>query len=226
MKFWPIIILVCLSCTISTVSYAWSQQQKRVYYAQYSKKCLAGDFKRAGLVYPSKHLALLVFKQSKRMQLYASNDDTWHFIKTFPIKAASGGPGPKLHSGDRQVPEGMYRIVALNPHSHFLLSMELNYPNAFDQKEARIYHHHHLGNDIFIHGKASSIGCIAIGDRGIEQLYPLVAAVGIHHVQVIIAPDDLRYKKPMYGKVHPHWLPTLYHRIRLALSHFPLQNRV
>lgn len=198
--------------------------EKLAQYSQYSERHLISDFQQAGVAYPPKNLALLVFKQSKRMQLYASNHESWHFIKTFSIKAASGGPGPKLHQGDHQVPEGVYRITMLNPQSHYLLSMKLNYPNAFDREKAKIKHRDNLGGDIFIHGKAKSVGCIAIGDQGIEQLFPLVAMVGAHHVRVIIAPADLRYKAPVYGKVHPRWLPMLYHKIRLALLDFPLHS--
>ncbi len=197
----PLILFVCTGCT---------NQQR-----------LASDFKQTNVVYPPKHLALLVFKKSKKMELYARNDHSWHFIKTYSILAASGGPGPKLHEGDRQVPDGIYHIVGLNPKSHFDLSMHLNYPNAFDRSEARHDHRHNLGGDIFIHGKNRSIGCVAIGDSGIEQLFPLVAAVGVSHVQVIIAPDDLRQKAAIYGREHPSWLPGLYHRITLALASFP-----
>ena len=224
MKSVLVVILAFLTCTGCAKTDSIKQQQRLAYYSFYSHSHLVDDFKRAGVSYPPKHLALLVFKQTKRMQMYANEQGRWRFIKTFSIKAASGDFGPKLYEGDHQVPEGIYRITALNPNSHFLLSMKLNYPNAFDRKQAQFANHHDLGSNIFIHGKARSIGCIAIGDRGIEQLFPLVSQVGMDHVQVIIAPDDLRYKKPAYGRVHPHWLPTLYHKIRLALSNFPLHS--
>ncbi len=192
----------------------------------YSKQHLVADFKRAGVAYPPKQLALLIFKQSKQLELYAENQGSWHFIKSFIVKAASGELGPKLHQGDYQVPEGIYRITVLNPHSHFLLSMKLNYPNAFDRYIAKLTHRHHLGNNIFIHGSAKSSGCIAIGDAGIRQLFPLVARVGIHHIQVIIAPKDLRYQKLVYSRVHPQWLPILYRRIRSVLVNFPLHEKL
>lgn len=225
MRIILIIISVCVVCTgCASKPSVGNQQQRLAYYSHYSENHLMSDFQRAGVAYPPKHLALLVFKQSKRLQMYASDQGQWRFIKTFAVKAASGGPGPKLHEGDHQVPEGVYQIAELNPHSHFTLSMKLNYPSAFDRAIAMMMHRHHLGNNIFIHGKAKSIGCIAIGDKGIAQLFPLVAAVGFHNVEVIIAPDDLRYKKPVYGKVHPEWLPTLYHKIRLALANFPLHS--
>ncbi|WP_235378866.1 hypothetical protein [Candidatus Coxiella mudrowiae] len=63
----------------------------------------------------------------------------WHYIRSFSILAfSSGGPGPKLHDRDHQVPEGIYNIVGYNPDSRFDLSLMLNYPNAFDQYHAEL----------------------------------------------------------------------------------------
>ncbi|MCB1827417.1 MAG: L,D-transpeptidase family protein [Coxiellaceae bacterium] len=221
-----LIITTLLSLLIAKSAFALEHvtQEQLALFSQYARQHLVAAFRHAGVAYPPKHLALLIFKQSRRMQMYARDDDHWHFVKTFQIKAASGGPGPKLQEGDYQVPEGIYRVTGLNPYSRFTLSMKLNYPNRFDRQEAQLTHRSHLGNNIFIHGKAQSVGCIAIGDAAIEQLYPLVAATGRGNVRVIIAPDDLRYRQPIYGRVRPRWLPELYRRIRLALSDFPLQS--
>ncbi len=227
--FWmpPLLFLICAGCTSQKLL---TQQQamhaKMSRYAPSANRYFTVEFHRAGVTYPPKQLALLIFKKSRRLQLYARNQGSWHFIKTYPILAASGGPGPKLRAGDHQVPDGIYQIIGLNPSSHFDLSMHLDYPNAFDRHEAKLGHRQHLGGDIFIHGKDRSVGCVAIGDAGIQQLFPLVAEVGVSHVRVIIAPDDLRRRPPIYGREHPTWLPSLYHRISMALRFFPEPNRV
>lgn len=52
--------------------------------------------------------------------------------------------------------------------------MRVNYPNASDRLLADA---EKPGNDIFIHGKAVSIGCVAIGHRGIEGVCALVEDV-------------------------------------------------
>ena len=70
--------------------------------------------------------------------------------------------------------------------------MKINYPNRFDKAMARNDGRYRLGGDIFIHGKAETIGCIPIGDEAIEQLYSLATAVGAARTKVIIAPFDLR----------------------------------
>jgi murein L,D-transpeptidase YafK len=91
-------------------------------------------------------------------------------LKTFPILAQSGNPGPKHQEGDLQVPEGVYRIAVFNPESRFHLSLGLNYPNEADR--ARV-DSRKPGGDIYIHGSAVSIGCLAMGDEAIEQIFLL-----------------------------------------------------
>jgi len=56
-------------------------------------------------------------------------------LKTYPMCRWSGQLGPKKHQGDRQVPEGFYAITPgqLNPNSHYYLSMNVGYPNAYDR---------------------------------------------------------------------------------------------
>ena len=189
-------------------------------YDNYAQDRLAPYFKKAHVAYPPKKMALLGFKNTRQLQLWAKDSGPWRYIKTFPMLAASGGPGPKLLTGDHQVPEGVYRFVEFNPNSHFDLSLELSYPNAFDRYHAALDGRHHLGGDIFIHGHHASIGCIAIGNNAIQQLFVLAYKVGLGNIKVIIAPDDLRYHRAIYGSVHPRWLPQLYAQIKDALRPF------
>lgn len=207
-----------------TYSMNWRQAMRYAMqqYRPEAQKMWQPYFARARIPFPPKALTFLIFKESKQFQVYAKNQGVWHYIRTFPVLAASGGPGPKLHVGDHQVPEGEYRIIGMNPKSRFDLSMHLNYPNVFDRQQASLAHRIHLGGNIYIHGRNRSIGCIAIGDAAIQQIFPLVAQIGMHHVNVIIAPDDLRYKPPIYGYHHPKWLKGLYHRIKQALASYPM----
>lgn len=185
---------------------------------------LSGAFQRAGLSYPPAALALLAFKQEKRLEVWGKGDNGWVLVNAYPVLAASGSAGPKLKEGDRQVPEGVYRIEGLNPNSRFHLSMKVNYPNAFDRARAREDGRSNLGGDIFIHGRAVSIGCLAIGDAAIEELFVLVGRTGARNVQVIIAPHDMRRQAaPVLPK--PVWLPTLYADIAAALSAFPTNGQ-
>ena len=109
-------------------------------------------------------------------------------IKSYPFTGFSGGLGPKLREGDGQIPEGVYAIEYLNPNSQFHLSVKLDYPNVFDKADGR----DRLGFDIFIHGGSATIGCIPIGDAGIEEVFLMVSEVGINNVTAIVSPYDMR----------------------------------
>jgi murein L,D-transpeptidase YafK len=190
-------------------------------YTPVTKHELFPLLQKAGLQFPPKEITLIALKEESRLELWARDNHVWHHIKNYPIKAKSGVPGPKLREHDAQIPEGVYRIVMLNPFSALHLSMKLDYPNAFDRYHAMLDHRNHLGGDIFIHGKTLSVGCIAIGDAAIEELFVLVADTGISHVKVIIAPNDLRVKPALaVKKPEIPWVSALDTELSVALQPF------
>ena len=129
-------------------------------------------FQAAQVSYPPKVLVLVGLKQERRLEVYAGDDDdALRFIRSYPVLAASGVLGPKLREGDHQVPEGLYRIDGLNPNSRFHLSLKVSYPNEFDRRIAADEGRSDLGGDIFIHGQAVSVGCLAMGDTVAEELF-------------------------------------------------------
>lgn len=185
---------------------------------------LAPLFARAGVVYPPGAVTLVVLKDERRLELYAgATTSSLRFVQYYPILAASGGPGPKLREGDRQVPEGLYGIESLNPNSRYRVSLRVNYPNAFDRRQATIDGRTNLGGDIMIHGGAASIGCVAIGDPGAEEMFVLAADVGTRTFRVISAPVDFRVReRSLESQAAPlRWLPALYAEIRAALAQLP-----
>lgn len=168
-------------------------------------------FTKAKVSYPPREVTLIAYKQEKKLELWARDSGEFRFIRDYFIMAASGEAGPKLRQGDRQVPEGIYRITDLNPNSHYHLSMKLNYPNEFDLIHAELDRRSDLGSDIFIHGKDASIGCLAIGDAAIRELFVLTAQVGVANVKVVIAPHDPRaYPLVANSEVLPEWTSELY----------------
>jgi murein L,D-transpeptidase YafK len=114
------------------------------------------------------------FKEERELELFIENKATGKFelFRTYPIAAASGQLGPKLAEGDRQVPEGFYFSGAgdMNPNSSFHLSFNINYPNAYDRA------HDRTGTYIMVHGSNISIGCLAMTDEKIEEIYGLCQA--------------------------------------------------
>ena len=174
-------------------------------------------------MYPPDKLILLGLKKEKQLEVWAEVAGQAVFIHSYPVLAASGKGGPKLREGDRQVPEGFYRIISLNPNSSYHLSMKLNYPNAFDQQHADEEERDFLGGDIFIHGKTASIGCLAMGDRTIEELFVMVEKVGRPNISVIIAPHDPRRMPLQTNSALPAWTVDLYQKITAAFNTYTRQ---
>lgn len=110
---------------------------------------------------------LRAFKEEKLLEIWKWNGTQYVLYDTFPVCGASGNLGPKNKQGDKQVPEGFYEINVFNPASNFLLSLGLNYPNLRDE----IVNKPPRGGDIYIHGKCMSIGCLAMEDLPIEEIY-------------------------------------------------------
>ncbi len=195
-------------------------------YGVPSEPTISSYFKKARLAYPPKKIALLAFKKERQLQLWAKDEiQSWHYVHTYTLTATSGRLGPKLKEHDRQIPEGVYRLTSLNPYSMWHLSMMINYPNDFDRQQASKEGRNKLGGNIFIHGKSSSMGCLAIGDDAINQLFLLAHRVGLGNIQLIIAPNDLRKEKPATNTfAQPRWLPELYQNIQQALKPFSVSR--
>ncbi|RYD76792.1 MAG: hypothetical protein EOP84_16425 [Verrucomicrobiaceae bacterium] len=128
------------------------------------------------LSYPPRRLFLRAMKWEQILEVWAGDDENkpLQLLVTYPLTAFSGKLGPKRREGDYQIPEGVYRIDRFNPRSSFHLSLGLNYPNESDRQ---LSDPKKPGSDIFIHGRAASVGCLAIGDEAIEELYVLARDV-------------------------------------------------
>ncbi len=117
---------------------------------------------------------LRAVKEEDLLELWVKPDNNERYIlaKRYPIAAWSGDLGPKMKEGDGQTPEGFYevKVGALNPRSNYHLSFNIGYPNAYDRAQGR------TGSFIMIHGRDVSIGCLAMTDPGIEEIYTMVAA--------------------------------------------------
>lgn len=194
-------------------------------YGAAARARLAPHFAAAGVPYPPAHFLLLGLKQERVLELYAAGPGApLTFIRAYPILGASGGPGPKLREGDRQVPEGVYRIVYLNPNSISHLSLALSYPNAFDRVhgESDGRPRATLGGDIMIHGGSGSIGCLAVGDEAAEDLFILAADSDWERAVVVVVPTDFRRSAPPpIPPDAPDWLPRLYAWLRTELEQLP-----
>jgi len=180
-------------------------------------------FDKAVVSYPPQRVILLALKSERVLLIYATDPKgSYHFIRSYPILAASGDLGPKLRDGDNQVPEGIYPIEYLNPNSAYHLSLRVGYPNDFDREQAKKEGRSKLGGDIMVHGDAVSIGCLAMGDTAAEDLFVLAADTGLSNLTVVISPVDFRKGKtvPNQAKL-PEWSALLYSQIKAQLATLP-----
>lgn len=198
-------------------------EQRLAQYGPAARERLRPHFERAGVAYPPARVVLLGIKSEKTLHIFAAPAaGGLRHITSYPILAASGGPGPKLRRGDRQVPEGVYRVESLNPNSLYHLSLRLNYPNEFDRAMAAADGRTDLGGDIMIHGSTGSVGCLAMGDPASEDLFTLAAETGLSNVTVILAPSDPRAgRMPAVPDTSPTWLAQLHEMIAGAAADLP-----
>jgi murein L,D-transpeptidase YafK len=130
---------------------------------------------------------ICAFKEERKLELWLKTGEDWTLFRTYPIAALSGNLGPKLAEGDWQTPEGFYGVNAraLNPASSFHLSFNIGYPNEYDLQ------HQRTGTLIMVHGSDVSVGCLAMTDPAIEEIYWVVSAAieaGQQEVPVHIFP--------------------------------------
>ena len=132
---------------------------------------LAKEFSEKGLKLGSP-VFLRVYKQTSEMELWVQQGPRYELFKIYKICRWSGGLGPKFYEGDRQSPEGLYRITTsdLIVNQRWDRAMNINYPNNFDQVNGR------GGSSILIHGGCGSIGCFAIQNQNVEEVYGAVRA--------------------------------------------------
>jgi murein L,D-transpeptidase YafK len=114
-----------------------------------------------------------IFKESREFELWIKGaDNQWKLFRNYPIAIFSGSLGPKTREGDMQAPEGFYTVTQkqLHPASSYHLSFNIGYPNAYDLA------HQRTGSLIMVHGRMVSIGCFAMTDPLIEEIYLFVEA--------------------------------------------------
>jgi murein L,D-transpeptidase YafK len=109
------------------------------------------------------------YKKESEIEVWKKGPSGYVFIKTFPICRWSGQLGPKRRSGDRQTPEGFYTVPRrqMNPNSHYYLSFDVGYPNAYDRA------HGGTGSAVMVHGICSSMGCFAMTNGTVGEIYAI-----------------------------------------------------
>lgn len=161
-------LLFCLTITIYSQELPSSARSKKAIAANTIALQQALTAKGMQLGDP---IFIRIFKQTNELELWVKPSDSNEFklFKTYEICYYSGELGPKTKQGDGQSPEGFYFVNAgrFNPWSSFHLSLNMGYPNAYDRAKG------YSGDYLMIHGNCVSIGCYAMTDSGIEEIYTL-----------------------------------------------------
>ncbi|MBW2736153.1 MAG: L,D-transpeptidase family protein [Deltaproteobacteria bacterium] len=139
-------------------------------------------FSRASVTFPPARLLLRVYKKDQQLEVWAnsSRHKPMKKVATYEICSQGYGLGPKTQQGDGKTPEGFYHLDFYNRRSSYHLSMRVNYPNRLDRQLKR------TGSAIMIHGACASIGCLAMTDERIEELWVITrqaarrAPVAVH----------------------------------------------
>ncbi|GAB5389517.1 MAG: hypothetical protein Alpg2KO_24850 [Alphaproteobacteria bacterium] len=165
---------------------------------------LKHDLGAAGLTFGAP-VFIRIFKESRELELWVRDGAEFRLFRSYDICAYSGDLGPKLREGDRQSPEGFYRVSrsALNPNSSYHLSFNLGFPNRYDRSRGR------TGSYLMVHGDCLSIGCYAMTDKGIEEIYLLVEGAlnnGQDYIPVHSFPFRMTDQRMQQATGH-EWLP-------------------
>ncbi|HGE8327034.1 TPA: peptidoglycan meso-diaminopimelic acid protein amidase [Serratia marcescens] len=128
-----------------------------------------------------------IFKEERKLELYAKMGNEFRLVNTFPICNFSGGLGPKRREGDFKSPEGFYSVDArhLKPDSKYYRAINIGFPNDYDKSQG------YSGAYLMIHGECKSIGCYAMTNTYMDEIYRYVEAAfayGQSRVDISIYP--------------------------------------
>jgi murein L,D-transpeptidase YafK len=150
-------------------------------------------------------LMIRIFKAESELEVWLRTQDRFELFATYPICFWSGTLGPKLREGDRQAPEGLYSIGNEQLHHNGARphSFDIGYPNSLDAAEGR------TGSNIWIHGGCGSIGCFAMTNPVMDEIFALgeqALAAGQDRFQVHIFPFRMTSEN-MHMHADSPWYP-------------------
>lgn len=198
-------IFLTLSCSALATSLPSSDRSKKS--ISLVEPMLKLELQAKGLKYGSP-VFMRLFKDPGYLEVWIeSSNGQYQKFKEYDICTFSGNLGPKLRQGDKQSPEGFYVVGPgkLNPWSKFHLSFNMGYPNIYDRQHGR------TGSALMVHGNCVSIGCYAMTNGQMNEIYALAFAAfdagqrffDVHSFPFKLDDDILdNYKS---NKWHPFW---------------------
>lgn len=164
-----------------------------------------------------------IFKEEALLEVWIKSSDEYKLFKYYKICNYSGDLGPKLKEGDKQSPEGYYTISKsqLNPKSKFYLSFNLGYPNAYERSVGR------TGSYLMVHGECVSIGCYAMTNERIEEIYTLVEfALNAGQKKIQVHAFPFRLNKENMAKHTKHEWYDFWVNLKEGYDYFESEKRM
>ena len=148
-----------------------------------------------------------IFKEERTLELYGKIGNEYRLLDSYRICNFSGGLGPKRRQGDFKSPEGFYNVKLnqLKPDSRFYRAINTGFPNQYDRDNG------YDGNYLMIHGDCVSIGCYAMTNASMDEIFTYVNAAlrnGQQDVQINIFPfhmTDSNMQRHRYSTYINFW---------------------
>ena len=172
----PFILKTFMVTVMLVLAVSVLYSQSKIHYSDRSRRvtkkitpALEKEFGAQDIDLGSK-VFIRIFKEEHILELWVQKGEEYVLFKEYPVAYYSGGLGTKTKYGDQKSPEGFYTVYphSLNPYSSYHLSFNIGYPNAYERYRG------YTGNYIMIHGNEVSIGCYAMTDPVIEEIYVIV----------------------------------------------------
>ncbi|CAQ85346.1 MULTISPECIES: L,D-transpeptidase family protein [Photorhabdus] len=147
-----------------------------------------------------------IFKEERILELYTKDSHgNYQLAKSYPICNYSGGLGPKTMEGDLKSPEGFYRVKTsqLNPNSRYYRSINLGFPNEYDKSRG------YSGNYLMIHGECKSVGCYAMTNNYMNEIYHYVESAllnGQYEINISIYPFRMTPQNMLRHQASSHYM--------------------
>ena len=160
LRFLPILLLGLYGCQDALDSVA--NKVEHPLPAKLVNKMKANDMSTRSPI------MMRIFKEEGILEVWKQKGNgRYDIIASYEICKWSGKLGPKFKEGDRQAPEGYYRIYPyqMNPNSSYYLSFNMGFPNSYDRS------HNRTGSNLMVHGACSSAGCYSMTDEQVLEIY-------------------------------------------------------
>lgn len=165
-----------------------------------------------------------IFKEERVLEIwYGSKNGKYRKFTNYPVCYYSGPLGPKQYEGDKVSPEGFYNVTvgALNPNSQYYRSFNLGFPNQYDRFKG------YTGNYLMVHGDCVSVGCYAMTDQQMDEIYKLVESSlrnGQQSVPVHVFPFRMTKERLAREKNSPHY--AFWKELKVGYDYFEKNKRV